>query len=329
MTDGAALCYAASVTAPTLPELPPAFLARLEALVPPEHREAVLATFSRPRPTTVRVNTLRADPEAVATELGAAGLALARLSRRPEALLLTDGPRRALTHSAPVLDGRAYPQGQSSLLATLALDPQPGEEVLDLAAAPGGKTLHIAARMEDRGRLAAVEPIRPRFFKLKGNIVRAGARMIALYQKDGRAVGGAVPDRFDRVLLDAPCSSEARFTRLDPESWAHWSPRKIKEAARKQAGLLDSALRALRPGGRLVYCTCSFAPEENECVVSDALARHPDATLLPWRAPVEPTLPGLTAWEGRALDPRLAGAVRVLPTAERDGFFLCVLTRTP
>jgi len=315
------------LTAAPLPGLPAVFEARLRAIVPGSLLAPVLATFSRPRPATVRVNTLRATPDAVAAELSALGLVLHALPWCPEALHLTAGDRRVLTESAPVCDGRAYLQGQSSLLAALALDPRPGEEILDLAAAPGGKTLHVAARMEDRGRLAAVEPIRPRFFRLKANIARAGANCVALYLKDGRAVGGAVPDRFDRVLLDAPCSSEARFTRLDPASWAHWSLRKVAEAAKKQRGLLSSALTALRPGGRLVYCTCSFSPEENELVVAGALARHPDATVVPWEAPVAPTLPGLTAWEGRAIDPRLAGAVRILPTDERDGFFVCVLTR--
>ncbi|PKN55267.1 MAG: rRNA cytosine-C5-methyltransferase [Deltaproteobacteria bacterium HGW-Deltaproteobacteria-14] len=310
-----------------LPELPAAFEERLRVIVPPAHLAEALASFTRPRPLTVRVNTLRADPGAVAAELTALGLTVLPLPWCPEALHLPDGDRRVLTESAPVCDGRAYVQGQSSLLATLALDPRPGEENLDLAAAPGGKTLHIAARMADRGRLAAIEPIRGRFFRLKANIARAGATIVALYQKDGRAVGGAVPDRFDRVLLDAPCSSEARFTRLDPASWAHWSPRKVAEAAKKQRGLLASALTALRPGGRLVYCTCSFAPEENERVVSDALARRPEVDVVPWQAPIAPTQPGLVRWDGRELDPRLVRAVRVLPNAERDGFFVCVLTK--
>lgn len=307
--------------------LPEAFVRRLEAIVPAEELGGCLASFARPRPTTVRVNTLLARPEEVAAELAALGLTVAPLGWCPEALHLVAGERRALVDSDAVRTGRAYVQGQSSLLATLALDPRPGDEVCDLAAAPGGKTLHIAARMENAGRLAAVEPVRGRFFKLKANVARAGVSIAHLYQKDGRAVGGACPGRFDRVLLDAPCSSEARFSRRDPESWAHWSPRKVAEAAKKQRGLLASALTSLRPGGRLVYATCSFSPEENERVVSDALARHPDADVVPWEAPVAPTMAGLTAWEGRELDPRLALATRVLPGPERDGFFLCVLTK--
>lgn len=307
--------------------LPEAFVRRLEAIVPAAELGACLASFARPRPTTARVNTLLARPGEVTAELAALGLTLAPLPWCPEALQLVAGERRALVDSDAVRSGRAYVQGQSSLLATLALDPRPGEEVLDLAAAPGGKTLHIAARMENDGRLAAVEPVRGRFFKLKANVARAGATIVHLYQKDGRAVGGACPDRFDRVLLDAPCSSEARFSRRDPTTWAHWSPRKVGEAAKKQRGLLASALTSLRPGGRLVYATCSFAPEENEQVVSDALARHADADVVAWEAPVAPTMAGLTSWEGRDLDPRVARATRVLPGPERDGFFLCVLAK--
>ena len=108
------------------------------------------------------------------------------------------------------------------------------EEVLDLAAAPGGKTLAIAALMNNTGRIAAVEPIRGRFHRMQANLRRCGVSNVQFYQRDGRSVGRLVPERFDRVLLDAPCSSESRMRWLDQQSFEQWSLRKIRETQRKQ-----------------------------------------------------------------------------------------------
>ena len=124
---------------------------------------------------------------------------------------------------------------------------KPEESVLDLAA--GGKTLQMACMMNNQGALSAVEPVKNRFFKLKANLEQQGASFVKTYLTDGRTVGGKCPERFDRVLLDAPCSSESRFTQLNPDSWSHWSIKKVKEVARKQKKLLMSALYSLKPGG--------------------------------------------------------------------------------
>ena len=140
-------------------------------------------------------------------------------------------------------------------------------------------------------------------------------------------MGALTPERFDRVLLDAPCSSEARFDLNDPDSMAHWSPGKVREVAHKQKRLLLSAIHALKPGGVLVYSTCSFAPEENECIVHAALHKLGDAVEV---TPVEiPVLhqPGLTEWDGKMLNPQLAHSVRVLPDSLVDGFYLARLVK--
>ena len=183
------------------------------------------------------------------------------------------------TSSDSAISGRVYIQNPSSLLAVRVLDPQPDEEVLDLAAAPGGKTVAMAVAMENTGRIAAVEPVKGRFHRLRANVARCGVTNVAFYQRDGRGVGRVVPERFDRVLLDAPCSSQARMRWDNPASYAHWTRRKVREATRKQKGLIMSGYAALKPGGHMVYCTCSFAPEENELIV-DHLLRRTDARLI-------------------------------------------------
>ncbi len=310
--------------------LPEDFVARLRQLIPADHLDAALASFHQHKPVAFRVNTLRAKLDATFDALRADGLTVSPLPWLPIAATVPYAQRALLTHHPLAEEGHLYIQNPASMLAPLMLDPRPGQVVLDLAAAPGGKTLQMAAMMEDQGQLSAVEPVKDRFFRLHANVRRHGASLVRLYQKDGRGVGNVCPDMFDRVMLDAPCSSEARMSTLRPESLDYWSPRKIKETSRKQRRLLESALRSLKPGGRLLYCTCAFSPEENELSVHDALKRHPSARVVPLTLPPEvAACDGLTSWQDQALNPALSGAKRVLPGPLLDGFFLCLLTREP
>ena len=231
-----------------------------------------------------------------------------------------------ITQHPAASDGKIYIQNPSSYFAVATLAPKPEEEVLDLAAAPGGKTLAMAVRMQNTGRIAAVEPIRGRFHRMQANLRRCGVNNVQYYQRDGRSVGRAVPERFDRVLLDAPCSSESRMRWQDQQSFGHWSLRKVRETQRKQKSLLRSAYAALKPGGVMVYCTCSFAPEENELVVN-ALLRKSDAMLLAIANPPENSSSGLTQWMGKDLDAQLGHSLRITPKGPWDGFYLAQIAK--
>lgn len=310
------------------PALPPEFVERLKRILPPWAVEDCLATFSRPKAVGFRVNTLKVLPETLERELANEGIPFRRVPWLAEAFVAPPEARQALVRCRAFEEGRLYIQDLSSILAVEVLGPEPGEEILDLAAAPGGKTCHMAARMKNRGRIAAVEVVRERMYKLKANLQTAGATIVDTYLMDGRKVGAKTPERFDRVLLDAPCSAEARFSLGDPDSFARWSPRKIAECARKQRGLLASAIQAVKPGGIVLYCTCSFSPEENEAIVDDALKRFRGAIEVSrLNLPIENVIPGVTEWEGKSFDPQVVHAVRILPTQEMNGFFLCRLTK--
>ena len=317
--------------------LPPAFVERLALLVPADRLEGVLASFALAKPTGLWLNPLRADPAVTLATLATAFPTARFLPLLPNAVVAYDIDTALLSRAPMVLEGHAYLINPSSLVPPLALSPGPDDAVLDLCAAPGGKTLQLFASMatqassSPKGHLAAVEAVKPRFFKLQGILQRYGALAkpsgleVRLFMKDGRDVGGAVPERFDKILLDAPCSSEARFDADDEASSKHWSPHKIAECAFKQRGLLRSALNALKVGGRLVYCTCSFAPEENEAVVNGLLAELDGAVVA-----VPTPLPTLA--DGSSI-PAIAGrdgldvAWRILPDALWDGFFLVQLEK--
>jgi len=283
----------------------------------------------RPAVIGARLNTLRDSREAILSALRQAGLAPEPVVWCEAAVTVPAAQRRALTESPLVDDGRVYPQNLASMLPPLLLGAAPGMEVLDLAAAPGSKTLQLAAAMDNRGRLAAVERSKPRFHKLRANCRRAGAECVRFYLRDGTAVGGATGERFDRVLVDAPCSAEARISVQDPGSAMDWGERKIRRLAGLQRRLLESGFQALRPGGLLVYSTCTFAPEENEAVV-DALLRRAGgrAALLPIELPLDNLQPGLREWAGTPFAAELALTRRVLPNAAMEGFYLALLRKT-
>ena len=308
--------------------LPPEFIARLRRIVPGAWLEDCLMSFLASKCVGFRVNTLKSDQPTLERELAEMAVAFEKVEWLPEAYLAPPSMRDVLSHSPAFTEGRLYIQDLSSMLAVHVLDPQPGEEILDLAAAPGGKTCFVAARMQNRGRIAAVEVIRERMYRLMANLRTAGAQIVDVYLTDGRTVGNKTPNRFDRVLLDAPCSSEARIHLTEPDSYARWSLRKIAECSRKQRGLLVSAVKAAKPGGLIVYCTCSFAPEENEAVVDYALKEFGgEVEAIPVSIPISNWMPGLVEWEGQKFHPDVTKSVRILPTSEMRGFFLCCLIK--
>jgi NOL1/NOP2/sun family putative RNA methylase len=314
--------------------LPQRFVKRLHSIIPADSIDAVLSSYSIPKPVHIRINTLRATDASVRDELCRLGVTPEPISDMAGVFTVDAGARYTLVRSPAFSEGRIYIQNLSSLLPVLALDVQPGQRVLDLAAAPGGKTLHIADRLRNQGTLMAVESSRPRYYKLCAQIERYGATCVTPVHADGRRIGGREPDTFDRVLLDAPCSGEAllgAITADHDEERPNWSLAKIRRCAAKQLDLLRSAGDACAPGGLLVYCTCTTAPEENEGVVASFLADYGhefdiEPIVLP--ASIDAAkMPGLSSWDGQDFPPALELCVRIVPSAVLSGFFLTRLRK--
>jgi len=315
------------------PVLPAAFCDRLCEIYPAtatrDDAEDTLASMVSPKCCGFRINRLRytGTPEALLTSLRQEGLNPQPLASLPGAYWVGAAERSQLAHSQAAQTAQIYLTNPSSQLAAAVLAVEPGEEVLDLAAAPGGKTLQLAEKMQNQGRIGAVEVVKQRFHRMRANLERHGVTLAECYLQDGRSVGAKCPERFDRVLLDAPCSSEARFRSGEPKSFRHWSDRKIRDCSHKQNGLLRSAFRCLKPGGILVYSTCSFAPEENELCIHRLLRKFPDARLLPVCIELDRFRPGLTQWRGKELHQSLSATRRVIPDRHWDGFFLARITK--
>lgn len=313
--------------------LPDLFLQRFEQLCPAELLPEALGSFEQATQPAFRVNRLLDHPDKVCESLRVHNIDYQSVPWAHQAGIAAftcpTEQRSLLTHHPAAESGAIYIQSLSSMLAPLYLAPQKHEWILDLAAAPGGKTLLLAELMDNQGKISAVEPVKDRFFRLKANLERSGVTNTQVYMKDGRAVGRLKPNTFDRVLLDAPCSSESRFKTYLPSSMTHWSLRKIRECASKQKRLLLSAFTALKPGGQLLYCTCSFAPEENEQVVDHLLRRQPNAHLLTLEHEGSNHTKGLSEWQGRKLHSDCANSLRIWPTMSMPGFFLASIYKAP
>jgi 16S rRNA C967 or C1407 C5-methylase (RsmB/RsmF family) len=305
--------------------LPEIFLERLERILEPSVLKAALSAFQSEVPTVFRPNLLKCNAVDLRAELENADFKLTALDYPAGTFSVPAEQRRALTEHAAWSEGRLWIQNPSSMLPPIALNVQPNEDVLDLASAPGSKTLQLAAT---GARLTAVEKNRGRFFKLKANLKSQGALDVETRMADGTGFWRGREESFNKILLDAPCSSEGRFRVDDPKSYAYWSPRKIREMKRVQFRLAISAIRMLKPGGVMAYSTCTFAPEENEGILDKLLSRFEGVLeILPLDLPMKNVQSGLSEWENRSFAPEIAGAARVLPDGLYEGFFLALIRK--
>ena len=305
-------------------KLPPAFLDATREIMPAElSMDDFIAACNRPLRPSLRVNTLKIS---VVDFLALAGEYHWELTPIPwceEGFWITrhgeDETRlgNALAHLA----GLFYIQEASSMLPVTALfahDTAP-TLVMDVASAPGSKTTQIAALMKNQGGIVANEYSASRVKVLHANISRCGVANTALTHFDGRVFGAALPETFDAILLDAPCSGEG-VVRKDPDAMSNWSIESVVDIANTQRELIDSAFHTLKPGGVLVYSTCTLNAQENQHICQWLLTQYPDAV------EVE-SLAGLFDGAEKALTAE--GYLHVFPQVyDSEGFFVARLRKT-
>lgn len=282
-----------------------------------------IAACQRPLRRSIRVNTLKISVEDFLALVAPYNWQLTPVPWCAEGFWIERDDEDAvpLGSTAEHLSGLFYIQEASSMLPVVALfaDGNSPERVMDVAAAPGSKTTQIAARMGNRGAILANEFSASRVKVLHANISRCGIHNVALTHFDGRVFGAALPEAFDAILLDAPCSGEG-VVRKDPDALKNWSVESNLEIAATQRELIESAFHALRPGGTLVYSTCTLNRDENEDVCLWLKAQYPDAVeFLP--------LDDLFASAQEAVTPE--GFLHVFPQIyDCEGFFVARLRKT-
>lgn len=266
-------------------------------------------------PLTLRVNTMKACRDVVLASLARDGIKVEPTAFSPDGLLIAS-PAAGLREAPAWREGLIRIQDEASQLIARIVAPGPGEGILDLCAGAGGKTLHLAALMENRGRIIALDLHAERLGMLRGEAKRLGVTIIETMQGDAAAPPESFREAFDGVLLDAPCSGLGTLRR-NPEIRWRLTPADINKSMRVQRRLLKSAAQCVKPGGRLVYSICTVTPEENETVIADLLKNRPDFKCIPPEN-IPPTL----------ID--ASGFLRTFPHLHQgmDGFFAAVLVRS-
>jgi 16S rRNA (cytosine1407-C5)-methyltransferase len=238
------------------------------------------------------------------------------------------GDNAALRDSELITNGEAYIQNASSWLPVLALDPQPGETILDMTAAPGGKASHIAARTNNQAELWVNDNSRPRIAKMKANFERMNVRPARIIMHTIESLPKFLEfQAFDKILLDAPCSGEGLIDITNPKMYATWSVAHIKRLQHLQKRAIMNAWQLLRPGGTLVYSTCTIAPEENEAVIDYLLRRQPETKLVALDFELPSRVDAVAAWNGKRFSPALFQCLRLAPHPQFEAFFVAKLRK--
>ncbi len=284
--------------------------------------DGFLSILDRPLPASVRINTLKTSKSSLLDRLDRSGVAYTSLDWYPLGLRLNvERPGKMIEH----LLGHIHIQEEVSMVPPIVLDPQPGNRVLDLCAAPGSKTTQISQATENRGLVIANEPSLARVTSLRSNCERLGAVNVAITRYDGRKFP---PQQFDRVLVDAPCSSEG-MARKDPRVLSRCSLKRSLDLQVLQIGLLKRAVQLTRSGGVIVYSSCTYAPEENEAVVDDVLGEYRGTVSLEKASvPGLKGCSGLTEWNGTEFCDELKHCARYYPHQnDTGGFFVAKLAK--
>ncbi len=322
----------------------PLFQERMKKLLQ-DYDKWISVSYTEPV-NSIRCNTLKITPEDLKSKLEKKGWKISQLSSHPETSKSKDfdSHRENLFPEIMIIENKLLPgeignseehllgyyyvQEISSMMPVLALNPQPGEIILDLCAAPGSKTTQLAMYMENQGTIIANDSVLPRIKILSSNLQKNGVSNTIITRNDGVQLCLKLKELgmfFDKILLDAPCSGEGTI-RSSPKTLLMWNLKGINKLSRLQKKLASSALSILKTGGEMIYSTCTHAPEENEEVV-DYLIKNFNVKVEQIHLPIK-CRQGLTRWENETYSPEIEKSCRIYPQDNNtEGFFLAKIRK--
>ncbi|MRI58380.1 MAG: RsmB/NOP family class I SAM-dependent RNA methyltransferase [Epsilonproteobacteria bacterium] len=279
----------------------------------------ILENLAKKEAFSFRINHHRGDERTIQS-LKDEGFEPQRVAWAEDVYVLPMEDRKRIVKSSAYTKNEIYIQNLSSIFAAYSLRIDPDDWVLDLAAAPGGKSLIFSEKAK---KVSAVEPDKGRYFRMRRNFKEHGVKNIQTYNKDGRFIYKSCPGWFDKVFLDAPCSSEAH---IDGEvTW--WNLRRVRRFSKLQKELIVSAFESLKEGGEMIYATCTFSPEENEEVIDFLLGRYDNAEVVKVEAPFENVMEGIRRWEEKVYSDEVKKSLRILPHGAFSGFFMAKIKK--
>jgi tRNA (cytosine49-C5)-methyltransferase len=309
----------------SIKNLKPLFKERMKLLLPEEKDYKNFLKILEKNPVnSIRCNTLKISPEKLKQNLEKKNWKIYQpWKSNPEVMIIKSELQpgeigRSLEH----LLGHYYVQELASMLPLIALDPKPNEIIIDLCAAPGSKTTQAAARMENKGTIIANEVSIGRLKILATNTERCGVTNTIITKKEGAAFLKEINIKFDKILIDAPCSGEGTL-RSNPKTAIMWNPKTIKKLSKLQKRLVKESINNLKEKGELVYSTCTHTPEENEEIVDFLLNEFKGKIeIQEIKLPIK-TRQGITNWMGKNYNENVKFSCRVYPQDNNtEGFFI-------
>lgn len=300
------------------------FISRIASilLVP---KDKVESLFSQRAITTIRLNPLKGNTEKTKLSLEEKDIELQEIPTVKDTYFVLNMDKSEMSQTEEYQNGKFYIQNLSSILAALVLAPKPGEKVLDMCAAPGSKTTHLSALMNNKGMVIANDSDPARVSSLRNVLTQFGAKNAKATLSDATDFGTKYPNYFDKILLDAPCSGEGMIYMRGEKPLRFWSIDKIKRCSYIQKDLILSAFRALKPGGTMVYSTCTLEPEENEGVVTFLLDHFPNAQVEETGLHYDK---GITKWSGNIYNPKVKKTTRLLPSSKMMAFYIAKIKKS-
>ncbi len=274
------------------------------------------------RYTTLRVNNLKANKEDIIKSFNELDVQFEEVSFIKDAFIIKNKTEKQIQDFEIYKNGKIYLQSLSSMIPPIILNPRINDRVLDLAAAPGSKTTQMACIMKNNGYILANEIDKIRCERLKYNVNLQDAKIVEISNEDGRNIGKNMQEKFDKVLLDVPCSGEGRFLVNKPNTYSNWSEKQVLELSNLQKELFESGYNALKSGGTMVYSTCTLNKMENENVIDWVIKKY-DIEVIETDFKIKEAIKS----NCKGLDKNIEKAIKIIPSKTMEGFFVCLIRK--